>query len=70
MKDALLNIATTLIFSLPFLLYYDPLEYGGNKWSLIVAAFCLLSFVYPPITWKRPNEYSDDPHLKVEKRQS
>ena len=69
-KEILQNISTTLIFILPFLTYYQPLERDANNWCLIVAGFCAISYVYPPITWKRPNEYSDDAHLSTKRDKS
>jgi len=66
-KDLLLNFATILLFSLPFLLYFEPMDTTSKQWGAYVTIACAFAYLYPPVTWKRPNEHSDDPHLKRRK---
>ncbi|KAL7513935.1 hypothetical protein ACHAXN_012556 [Cyclotella atomus] len=58
-KSLALNLATSLLFMLPFGLYVD----GENikMYIAVVAACLLLSLVVPPVGWMRPHPYTDKP---------
>jgi hypothetical protein len=62
-KDALLNFAATIFFFLPFALFFHIELSTEYYWGTFV--ILLLAYLYPPVSWKRPNEFSDDPHLKT-----
>ncbi len=59
-KSLAINFATTLLFLLPFALYFDD----GDKakyYAGIVVAFLALAVVLPPFGWMRPHPYTDLP---------
>ena len=58
-KSLAINLATTLLFLLPFALYYSP-ENKSKSGIAVVGSF-LLAYVLPPVGWRRPHPYSDDP---------
>mmetsp|Transcript_9909 Transcript_9909/g.14989 ORF Transcript_9909/g.14989 Transcript_9909/m.14989 type:complete len:83 (+) Transcript_9909:228-476(+) len=57
-KSLAINIATILLFLLPFALYFgdDHKLYCG-----VVAIGLLISLVVPPVGWMRPHVYTDMP---------
>jgi len=55
-----MNIATILLFLLPFALYFGDQEKLVLYVGLVVASL-LLSLIMPPIGWMRPHPYSDVP---------
>lgn len=59
MKSLVLNLFSTLLFLLPFLAYFhsEQLQTG----VIVVAASLVLALLVPPIGWRRPHPYSDDP---------
>lgn len=59
MKSLGLNIATTLLFLLPFAMYFD---YGSERvttYVVVVVAVFILVLLIPPMGWWRPHPYSD-----------
>ena len=59
MKSLALNFATTLLFFLPIAAYMYP-EYAQPA-TLVVLVSLVLSLLVPPVGWRRPHPYSDDP---------
>jgi hypothetical protein len=55
-----INVASTLLFVLPFVAYFS--RENAVKFAAVVGASFLLAFVAPPVGWKRPHPYSDDPN--------
>eukprot|EP00538_Stauroneis_constricta_P003830 CAMPEP_0119554018 /NCGR_PEP_ID=MMETSP1352-20130426/6615_1 /TAXON_ID=265584 /ORGANISM="Stauroneis constricta, Strain CCMP1120" /LENGTH=80 /DNA_ID=CAMNT_0007600531 /DNA_START=65 /DNA_END=307 /DNA_ORIENTATION=- len=60
MKSLLLNLASILLFVLPFSLYFYP-ENNTIAFGVVAGAF-LIGYVAPPLGWKRPHPYSDNPN--------
>jgi hypothetical protein len=60
MKSLALNLASILVFILPFVAYF----YSEHLQTaiLVVAGSMVLSFLVPPVGWRRPHPYSDDPN--------
>ena len=58
-KSLALNLASILLFLLPFPAYFYP-EYIKEA-SAVVVGSLLVSVLMPPIGWRRPHPYSDDP---------
>ena len=69
-KSVLLNVSSIVFFLFPFFAFfvsqYDGITiknknllYGGSIASTF--AIYLLAYIIPPIGWKRPHPYSDDP---------
>mmetsp|Transcript_35553 Transcript_35553/g.82570 ORF Transcript_35553/g.82570 Transcript_35553/m.82570 type:complete len:84 (-) Transcript_35553:642-893(-) len=58
-KSIAINIATMVLFILPFLLYFDP-EWTTRYLYLTFGLF-ILAYIVPPMGWRRPHPYSDDP---------
>ena len=59
-KSLALNLATFLVFMLPFALYYG--EEGKEKtYCGIVGVFMVLAIIAPPFGWMRPHPYTDMP---------
>jgi hypothetical protein len=58
-KSIVINIATTFLFLLPFLSYFDR----GNSMNYVkgVAASFAVAFIVPPVGWMRPHPYTDKP---------
>ena len=58
-KSIVINIATTFLFLLPFLSYFDR----GNSMNYVkgVAASFAVAFIDPPVGWMRPHPYTDKP---------
>jgi len=59
MKSLALNLASTLLFILPIVAYLYT-EHLVEAIS-VVGGSILLSLLVPPIGWRRPHPYSDDP---------
>jgi hypothetical protein len=59
MKSLALNLATTLLFFLPIVAYFYS-EHAQTA-TLVVVGSLMLSLLVPPIGWRRPHPYSDDP---------
>ena len=59
LKSLVLNLASTLLFLLPFVAYFytEHLEMG----AAVVGGSMVVSLLVPPIGWRRPHPYSDDP---------
>ena len=61
-KSLLINLATTLLFFLPFALYYDIQQQQSENVTLycaVVAGGLLVAVITPPVGWMRPHPYSD-----------
>ena len=61
-KSLVINLATTLLFFLPFALYYDIKEQQSENVTLycgVVVGGLLLSLIVPPVGWMRPHVYTD-----------
>eukprot|EP00635_Sarcinochrysidales_sp_CCMP3193_P006600 CAMPEP_0118896358 /NCGR_PEP_ID=MMETSP1166-20130328/4264_1 /TAXON_ID=1104430 /ORGANISM="Chrysoreinhardia sp, Strain CCMP3193" /LENGTH=78 /DNA_ID=CAMNT_0006835415 /DNA_START=31 /DNA_END=267 /DNA_ORIENTATION=+ len=58
-----LNVASTVLFVSPFVLYFN-----GKESALLVAAanavVFLVAWFIPPRGWKRPHPYSDQAYLR------
>jgi hypothetical protein len=63
-KSLGLNFATTLLFLLPFALYFDDGGGRGKLYAGLVVAFLALAVILPPFGWMRPHPYSDLPGNK------
>ena len=62
-KSLAINFATTLVFLLPFALYFG--DEGKSKfYAGGVLAVSALAVILPPIGWMRPHPYSDLPGNK------
>ncbi|KAK1742730.1 hypothetical protein QTG54_006327 [Skeletonema marinoi] len=63
-KSLVINLATALLFFLPFALYYDIKEQQSENVTLycgVVVGGLLLSLIVPPVGWMRPHPYTDMP---------
>mmetsp|Transcript_4723 Transcript_4723/g.12020 ORF Transcript_4723/g.12020 Transcript_4723/m.12020 type:complete len:90 (+) Transcript_4723:739-1008(+) len=58
-KSLALNLFYIVLFLLPIGMYCYP-EYIQKQIGVVLVA-CLVSFVVPPVGWKRPHPYSDMP---------
>ena len=59
-KSLALNLATFLLFMLPFALYYG--EEGKEKlYCGVVVASMVVAIIAPPFGWMRPHPYTDMP---------
>mmetsp|Transcript_7686 Transcript_7686/g.11192 ORF Transcript_7686/g.11192 Transcript_7686/m.11192 type:complete len:81 (+) Transcript_7686:175-417(+) len=58
-KSLAINLATTLVFIIPFVIYYD--NDVGKKFCMVTGGSLLLAFLVPPIGWMRPHPYTDMP---------
>ncbi len=61
-KSLLINLASFLLFILPFGVYYYP-EFKNEQFIAVGASF-VLAFLAPPIGVLRPHPYSDFPKNK------
>lgn len=59
-KSLVINLATGLLFFLPFALYFGEEEKARLYVGVVVAAL-LCSLIVPPIGWMRPHPYTDLP---------
>ena len=59
LKSLLLNLASTLLFVLPFALFFY-FEFA-QEMVIVLAAVFGLALLAPPMGWRRPHPYSDDP---------
>mmetsp|Transcript_18777 Transcript_18777/g.33978 ORF Transcript_18777/g.33978 Transcript_18777/m.33978 type:complete len:84 (+) Transcript_18777:179-430(+) len=59
-KSLVINLATILLFLLPFALYFGEAEKAKVYVGVVVAGF-LVCLVVPPIGWMRPHPYTDLP---------
>lgn len=59
-KSLAINLATLLLFILPFALYFGE-EEKAKVYVGVVVAGLLLSLIVPPIGWMRPHPYTDLP---------
>eukprot|EP00816_Leptocylindrus_hargravesii_P001146 CAMPEP_0196816952 /NCGR_PEP_ID=MMETSP1362-20130617/57796_1 /TAXON_ID=163516 /ORGANISM="Leptocylindrus danicus, Strain CCMP1856" /LENGTH=72 /DNA_ID=CAMNT_0042194447 /DNA_START=60 /DNA_END=278 /DNA_ORIENTATION=- len=57
-KSLAINLASTLLFVLPFPAYFDTENL--KKYAAGVGAAFLVAYVLPPVGWRRPHPYSDD----------
>ena len=60
----MINLATALLFFLPFALYHDIKEQQSENVTLycgVVVGGLLLSLIVPPVGWMRPHPYTDMP---------
>jgi hypothetical protein len=58
-KSLLINLASILLLILPVAAYLD--RENAVKYAAVVGGSFLVAFVAPPLGWKRPHPYSDDP---------
>jgi hypothetical protein len=58
-KSLALNLATLLLFLLPFGLYFDA--ENSQLYIAVVVACLLFSLIVPPVGWMRPHPYTDKP---------
>ena len=58
-KSLTLNLATTILFLLPFALYLYP-EYAKEEIGIMLGGF-VLAFLAPPVGVLRPHVFSDIP---------
>ncbi|KAL9184627.1 hypothetical protein ACHAXT_012597 [Thalassiosira profunda] len=59
-KSLALNLATFLLFMLPFALYFGEDE-KAYTYVGVVVGFLLLAVIVPPVGWMRPHPYTDMP---------
>lgn len=59
-KSLALNLATFLLFVLPFALYLGK-EEDMMMYCAVVVGGLLFSLIVPPIGWMRPHPYTDMP---------
>lgn len=59
-KSLAINLATILVFFLPFALYFGERERYAYYFS-VVAGFLVIALVVPPVGWMRPHPYTDIP---------
>lgn len=59
LKSLALNLASLLLFVLPIAVFFKS-EYW-QELCAVVAGSILLSLLVPPVGWRRPHPYSDDP---------
>jgi hypothetical protein len=62
LKSLALNVSSSILIVLPILCYVDPDQM--KKWCGIVAVSFVVTALIPPMGWKRPHPYSDDPKNK------
>ncbi|KAJ1447045.1 hypothetical protein M885DRAFT_544226 [Pelagophyceae sp. CCMP2097] len=60
LKGFALNIATSLLFFAPFVIYAYQ-DKVMETTAAVVGAFVVTWFV-PPVGWKKPHPLSDQPH--------
>lgn len=60
LKSLALNLATILLFFLPFAIYFGK-EEKAYFYIGVVGAFMLLAVIVPPFGWLRPHVYTDMP---------
>lgn len=58
-KSLAINLASIILMFLPFAIYYDP--DNTMNFCLSLGVSFLFAYVMPPVGWKRPHPYSDDP---------
>ena len=58
-KSLALNFASFVLFFLPFAMYFYP-EHNTVSFGVVVGSM-LISLIIPPVGWRRPHPYSDDP---------
>ncbi len=58
-KSLVLNFASTMLFMLPIVAFLYS-EYWQTA-TLVVAVSMFLALLVPPVGWRRPHPYSDDP---------
>lgn len=61
-KSLAINLASLLLFVLPFAAYFDR-----DHWKIysgVVAVSMVLALLTPPMGWLRPHPYSDFPNNK------
>jgi hypothetical protein len=59
-KSLAINLATTLLFFLPFAIWFYP-EQNQLSVGVVVGSF-MVCLLLPPIGWRRPHPLSDDPN--------
>ena len=59
-KSLALNLATSLLFFLPFALYFGE-EEKYQLYCAVVVGGLVLSLLVPPVGWMRPHPYTDMP---------
>eukprot|EP00934_Nitzschia_sp_Nitz4_P004123 Nitzschia sp. Nitz4//scaffold5_size260463//124895//125292//NITZ4_000981-RA/size260463-processed-gene-0.382-mRNA-1//-1//CDS//3329555337//4113//frame0 len=60
MKSIAINIATTLVFLVPFVAYFNnPILV---KFCLVAVVGLSIAYVVPPVGYRKPHPYSDDPN--------
>lgn len=59
-KSLAINLATIILFFLPFPLYFGEGD-QAKQYTIAMAASFLLALVLPPFGWKRPHPYTDMP---------
>lgn len=60
MKSLALNFFSTVLFILPFVAYFYTERL--QEAIIVVAASLVIALLVPPIGWRRPHPYSDDPN--------
>jgi len=63
-KSLALNLATLLLFLLPFALYHDYAKNDSQNvqmYMMVVVGSLVFSLVVPPVGWMRPHPYTDMP---------
>jgi hypothetical protein len=58
-KSLLINLASILLLILPVVAYLD--RENAVKYAAGVGGSFLVAFIAPPLGWKRPHPYSDNP---------
>lgn len=64
-KSILLNIATTVLFFLPFALYFSKDDTQRQISVAVTVGGLVIGLGYPPMGWKRPHPYSDQDHNRL-----
>lgn len=59
-KSLAINLATTILFFLPFALYFGDSEQAKLYVAVLVGSM-FLALIAPPFGWMRPHPYTDIP---------
>jgi len=58
-KSLAINMASIMLFVIPFVAYFDLMEI--KQYSGLLGGAFVFAYVMPPVGWRRPHPYSDDP---------
>mmetsp|Transcript_22877 Transcript_22877/g.52970 ORF Transcript_22877/g.52970 Transcript_22877/m.52970 type:complete len:220 (-) Transcript_22877:1353-2012(-) len=60
-KSMAINLASLVFFLVPFVLYFSETDIQRQVYGGVVALCFLVAYILPPLGWRRPHPYSDDP---------